>query len=79
VYAVRAGPPLAQNLRRALADQPLQRYQPQPRALYLLSTGQKHAIASYGDWSLQGAWVWRWKDHIDRKFMRRFGVHAAGA
>ncbi len=79
VYAVRAGPPLAQNLRRALADQPLQRYQPQPRALYLLSTGRKHAIASYGDWSLQGAWVWHWKDHIDRKFMRRFGVQAAGA
>jgi selenide,water dikinase len=75
VYAVRAGPPLAENLRRVLTDRPPNRCTPQPRALYLLSTGRKHAIASWGGLSAQGDWVWRWKDHIDRKFMRSFGAN----
>ena len=39
VYAVRAGPPLAENLRRALAGRPLRRAVPQKRALALIGTG----------------------------------------
>jgi pyridine nucleotide-disulfide oxidoreductase family protein len=74
VYAVRAGPPLAANLRRVLAGQAPRPYVPQQRALYLLSTGRRHAIATWGGLSVQGDWVWRWKDHIDRRFMRMFGV-----
>ena len=73
VYAVRAGPPLAENLRRVLAGQPPRRHVPQARALYLLSTGRRHAIASWGSLSIEGDWVWRWKDRIDRGFMRGFG------
>ena len=73
VYAVRAGPPLTENLRRAIAGRALRRYVPQRRALYLLSAGRKHAIATWGGLSVAGDWVWRWKDHIDRKFMRRYG------
>jgi len=73
VYAVRAGPPLAENLRRVLAGQPPRRHVPQARALYLLSTGRRHAIASWGSLSIEGDWVWRWKDRIDRRFMRGFG------
>jgi selenide,water dikinase len=72
VYAVRAGPPLARNLRAALAGRPLARYTPQTRALYLLSTGAKHAVASWGPFSAAGAWVWRWKDRIDRRFVARY-------
>jgi pyridine nucleotide-disulfide oxidoreductase family protein len=79
VYAVRAGPQLADNLRRLLGGQPLRRYVPQPRALYLLSGGSRHAIATWGPLSAQGGWAWRWKDHIDRRFMAGFGVGGAGA
>jgi len=72
VYAVRAGPPLALNLRRFVAGGPLQPYPPQPRSLNLLSCGTRHAIASWGDWSAEGRWVWWWKDRIDRAFVKQF-------
>ncbi|PKO71835.1 MAG: hypothetical protein CVU20_04925 [Betaproteobacteria bacterium HGW-Betaproteobacteria-14] len=79
VYAVRAGPPLAENLMRALDGRALKRYIPQKRALYLIGTGGRHAIASWGPFSWQGDWVWRWKDRIDRAFIARFscGLPAA--
>lgn len=73
VHAVRAGPPLALNLRRALAGGALQPYMPQARTLYLLSTGRRHAVASWGPWATSGRWVWWWKDRIDRGFIRRYG------
>lgn len=76
VYAVRQGPPLAENLRLALADQPLKRYRPQRLSLSLIGTGGRHAVASWGAFSVQGWWVWRWKDSIDRKFMARYVLPA---
>lgn len=72
VYAVRAGPPLALNLRHAAGGGPLQPYQPQRRTLYLLATGDRRAIASWGGWSAQGRWVGWWKDRIDRAFIARY-------
>jgi pyridine nucleotide-disulfide oxidoreductase family protein len=74
VFAVRAGPPLAENLRAICAGQALHAWRPQKRALYLLSTGRKHALAAWGGFSISGDWVWRWKDRIDRRFMARFGA-----
>lgn len=73
VHAVRAGPPLARNLRAALAGQPLQPYRPQRRTLYLLSTGDRRAVASWGGFATSGRWVWWWKDRIDRGFIARYG------
>ena len=73
VYAVKAGPVLAHNLRALCEGRAAQPWAPQRRALYLISTGDRHALASWGPFAWSGDWVWRWKDHIDRGFMRRFG------
>jgi NADH dehydrogenase FAD-containing subunit len=72
VYAVRAGPPLAANLHSALQGGPLQTFAPQRRTLYLLSCGERRAVASWGSWAAEGAWVWSWKDRIDRAFVARY-------
>ncbi len=72
VFAVRAGPVLAHNLRAACDGNPLRAWTPQQRALYLISTGGRHAFATWGEWGFGGRWVWRWKDRIDRRFVRQF-------
>ncbi len=74
VYAVRQGPYLAANLRRSLAGRGLARYQPQPDALYLVSTGDRYAVGARNGISFEGQWVWRWKDWIDRRFMEKFNA-----
>lgn len=76
VYAVRAGPVLARNLMAAHQGQPLKAWRPPQRTLNLLSCGAGHAIASWGPLHAEGAWVWRWKDRIDRAFMARYALPA---
>jgi pyridine nucleotide-disulfide oxidoreductase family protein len=67
VYAVRHAPVLAANLRGES-----RRYVPQRRALMLLSCGERYAIADWAGVSWEGAWVWRWKDRIDRRWVEQF-------
>jgi selenide,water dikinase len=79
VYAVRAGPVLAHNIRAALTGGRLRPYRPQRDALSIVSTGEKHAIATRNGLTVAGGWVWHWKDWIDRRFMRRFNAPPAMA
>jgi selenide,water dikinase len=72
VFAVRQGPVLAGNLRRAACGQSLQKYRPQQNFLSLISTGDRRAVASRGSFTTSGAWLWYWKNRIDRRFMAKF-------
>lgn len=79
VYAVRAGPPLAANLRRRALGRPARGWRPQRRHLALVSSGERYAVASRGPFKVEGAWVWRVKDWIDRRWMRMYQDTGAGS
>jgi selenide, water dikinase len=72
VIAVRAGPYLADNLRRRARGEPPARWQPQRQHLALISTGERYAVASRGWVKAEGAWLWTVKDWIDRRWMRMY-------
>ena len=74
VYAVRSAKPLADNIRALLEAHSLRTHRPQRDALYLVSTGDRYAIGTRNGITFEGAWVWRWKDWIDRRFMDKFNV-----
>ncbi|MGQ0673598.1 MAG: FAD-dependent oxidoreductase [Hyphomicrobium sp.] len=74
VFAVRQGPVVAENLRRRIHGQPARAFVPQRQFLTLVSLGEKRAIAARGSFAVAGRWAWRWKDWIDRAFMRMFNV-----
>lgn len=73
VYAVRAGVPLALNLRRFVAGGQLQPWRPPRRTLNLIACGSRRAIFSWGGLAAEGRWCWWWKDRIDRAWITRFG------
>ncbi|NDK35706.1 FAD-dependent oxidoreductase [Rhodovulum sulfidophilum] len=72
VFAVREAPILRRNLIAALTGGRLRAYRPQRHYLKLVSMGEKRAAADRLTLRIEGRWVWRWKDRIDRGFMRRF-------
>lgn len=77
VHAVRAGPVLTVNLRRALEGLPSapdRRRLAKRNNLYLLATGPQRAVVSWGGWSATGRWAWRWKNWIDRRFMKQYAL-----
>ncbi|MEN9933170.1 MAG: hypothetical protein RIS17_1743 [Pseudomonadota bacterium] len=71
VHAVKAGPVLAANIAARLSGTALQPYQPPPRTLYLLSTGDRRAILSWGRLAMHNRAMWQLKHAIDAGFMRR--------
>ncbi len=72
VYAVRAGPVLAHNIRATLTGRPLRRYRPQAAALAIVSDGRRRAVLTRNGVSLAGSWAWRLKDLIDRRWMATY-------
>ena len=74
VYAVRAGPVLAENIRRLLTRRRLTAFKPQRDAMYLVSTAEDYAVGTRNGIVFAGHWVWHWKDRIDRRFMERFNT-----
>jgi len=51
---------------------PMLDYLPQRNSLSLISCGSKYAIASRGNWSMEGRWVWWWKNWLDRRWVAKF-------
>jgi selenide,water dikinase len=72
VYAVRSAPFLTKNLTAAFSGQKMQPVSLQTNFLSLISLGGKSAVGQRGWFSLNGEWVWRWKNQIDQKFMALF-------
>ncbi len=72
VFAVRAAPVLHDNLRAALTGHATRAFHPQRDYLKLISLGERSAVAEKFGLAFSGAWLWRWKDRIDRAFMDKF-------
>ena len=76
VLAVRTGPALYANLLASLMKQPKNYpFKAHPvvhRTLNLISCGQRIAIASWGNATLQGTWIWHWKNATDHRWLRLY-------
>lgn len=72
VFAVRAAPVLAHNLRARLSGGHLKAFRPQMDFLKLVSLGEQSALAEKWRLALSGPALWRWKNRIDQRFMDRF-------
>lgn len=69
VFAVRQAPVIAANLAAGTSGKPLRWYEPQDDYLKIITLGGRTALADWRGLTLRGAWLWRLKDRIDRRFM----------
>ena len=69
VFAVRAGPVIAENIRRLASGEPLTEFHPQSDYLKLVSLGGKRAVAEKYGLTVTGGWIWRLKKSIDFSFL----------
>jgi selenide,water dikinase len=72
VFAVRAGPVLAKNLRKYLHGHALKRWSAQRRYLAIIGTADNGAIASWGQFGVKADWFLALKYWIDRRFMAKY-------
>lgn len=84
VYAVRQGMVLEHNLRAFfIRKSALKTFHPKKHVLSLITIGERQALVHQDDASiLRWMWpslLWRVKDWIDRRFMRRFQAETFGA
>lgn len=61
-----AGAVLAHNLIAQHQGRPLVKHKLTQSRLQLLSCGNQHAIASFGPLHAEGAWVWHWKERLQK-------------
>ncbi|MGC6454607.1 MAG: selenide, water dikinase SelD [Candidatus Puniceispirillaceae bacterium] len=72
VYAVRAGPILARNIRRYATGRSLRPWRPQTRALAILGTADGRAIGIRGTHASRSRAWWWLKKWIDRRWMAKY-------
>lgn len=72
VLARNTGASLATNLRHAARHEPVVPCTPRRSLLSIITTGPRHAIASWGPIGIHGERVWQWKDRLDRRYVARF-------
>jgi selenide, water dikinase len=72
VFAVRAGPVLAKNLRKYLQGHALKRWSAQKRYLAIVGTADNRAIASWGHFGAKADGFLALKYWIDRRFMAKY-------
>ncbi len=75
VFAVRQGPVLWENLKRAVKQTALKEYVPQSGYLKLINTADGKSIAEYLGRTFYGSWCWFLKDRIDTKFMAMYTAY----
>jgi selenide,water dikinase len=76
VWAVRAGPRLADNLHRAARGQRPRPWRPQAEALAIVGLGHGRALAWRNGVTVSGRLVAWYKDWIDGRFLRRYAPGA---
>lgn len=62
---------LCVNLRRQVSTGALVRHVPRTRSLRFLTCGDGRAMAAWGDWVVEGSWVWRLKNWLDKHMARQ--------
>lgn len=72
VFAVRQGIPLYRNLTSFVSGQKLRPYKFQRRLLSIIGTHPERGVAIRGNLVCEGTLMWRLKEWIDRRFMKRF-------
>lgn len=72
VFAIRQGPLIFRNVQALLKGEPLEKFEPQSRFLYILNLGNYEGLAIWGPLVWRGRYAWKLKDYIDTRFMRQF-------
>ncbi|MFN3629657.1 MAG: FAD-dependent oxidoreductase [Casimicrobiaceae bacterium] len=74
VTSVRQGRVLLSCLNAYARGERLPTWRSSTEALALITLGDRQAIAARNGFAIAGAWVWRWKDAIDRRWIKRYTV-----
>ncbi len=72
VFAVRAGPVLAKNLRLTLNKSPLKSIAQQSNHLSLITLQHDTVMAIWGGFFVSSKWLWPVKKWIDKRFISKF-------